>query len=76
LAAEAQAFDRFVGLGETRHLGDEAGSPIVEPRCWAPIEATSSAAASTPMSWHVPLTAFATISGTLMPISFPNTDWW
>jgi hypothetical protein len=41
-----------------------------------PIEPTSSAAGSILISSHVSRTAFATIWGTVMPISFPNTDWW
>ncbi len=42
----------------------------------APIEATSRAEASIPISAQVPVTAFATISGTVMPMSLPKTDWW
>jgi hypothetical protein len=42
----------------------------------APIEPTSSAAGSTPISLHAPRIAFWMISGTDMAMSFPNFDWW
>jgi hypothetical protein len=40
-----------------------------------PTEPTSSTEGPTPISRQTPSTAFRRISGTVIPISFPNFDW-
>ncbi|HUK11831.1 MAG TPA: hypothetical protein VLW17_00900, partial [Thermoanaerobaculaceae bacterium] len=42
----------------------------------APIAPTSMADGGTLISLHTPTTAFLMMSGTLIPMSLPNFDWW
>ena len=78
---EAQAFSTD-SMGFASRPGTWATRPARRPCSLsemlqtAPIEATSRAEAAIPISWQVPVTAFATISGTVMPMSLPKTDWW
>ncbi len=76
---EAQAFSTD-SIGLPPSPGTIAISPASSPCSLseklqvAPIEPTSSAAGSAPISLHTPVTALAMMSGTCMSSNLPNFD--
>ena len=78
---DAQAFST-ASIGLAAIPGTIATRPASSPCSFsvklqvAPIEATSNADGSAPIEAAVSVTARETISGTVIPISFPNFDWW